>query len=54
MPVGVRKARNPKPGCLWEIYSIATGRREGCSATKRKAQISAGIKNRAHARKGKK
>lgn len=46
MPYTVRKAR--KRGKRWAIVNTNTGRAVGHSASKRKARISASIRNRAH------
>jgi len=49
MPVSVRKSRRKSGG--WDIVNTRTGRIEGHSSSKRKAEISAGYRNRAHKRK---
>ena len=46
MPYGVRKSR--KKGKRWAIVNTRTGRTVGHSNSKRKARVSASIRNRAH------
>lgn len=45
MPVKVRKGSGKKP---WKIVNENTGKVEGTSKTKKKAQASARIRNRKH------
>jgi len=45
MPVAVRKGKTPN--CRWEIYETETGKRVGCSLTKRNAEASARARNAA-------
>ena len=42
MPVGVRKGDK---GCPWELYNKDTGKREGCSGSRVKAQRAANLRN---------
>ncbi len=43
MPAGVREGKTK--GCPWEIYNKDTGKREGCSDSREKAQRSANLRN---------
>lgn len=52
MPVHVRARRKGEGGKPWKIVG-PTGKVEGESDTRRDAEISAGIKNREHAKKKK-
>ena len=45
MPYTVRRGKGRKP---WKIVNARSGRQVGASTSKRKAQISASYRNRAH------
>lgn len=51
MPVKVRKKRKNETGKPWKLYEIETGKVVGESDTKKDALISAGIRNKAYAKK---
>jgi hypothetical protein len=51
MPVRVREKRHGESGKRWKIINSMTGRIEGESDTKEKADASARARNAAHAKK---